>query len=223
MPTARQIITTALTVHLNRLSPGETLDADLAAFCLDALNDIADDWSGNGNFLWKETLVSSDALTGAAIDLVTAWPSLGIGQNLMGATYSNGYGDYPISSATMQEYHELVRVKTLVSGVPRLWAFDGQSTVYFYPALAAINVTLRVNTNVETFADLDTDYVMPNGYKAGIAAVLAEGVASSVLGGIPPAVAKAANQARKNLSARALVPGIVNGGATPGNILTGWR
>ena len=31
MPTARQIITSALTYHLNRLSPGETLDADLSA------------------------------------------------------------------------------------------------------------------------------------------------------------------------------------------------
>lgn len=223
MTTARRIITTALTVHLNRLTPGETLDADVGAFCLDALNDVGDEWSGSGTFLWKETTFASSALTGASVEVTTAWPTMNIGADILGATYNNGYGDFQIAPATMQEYHELVRVKSISSGVPRMWAFDGQTTMYFYPALASIAVTLRAKVGVSTFADLDTDYLMPKGYKSGFAAVVAERVAGALVGGVSPQVAKASNMAKKNLGARAMVPAIINGGATPGNILTGWN
>lgn len=48
MTTARQIITDALTFHLNRLSPGETLEADTADVCLSALNAFIDDWNTDG-------------------------------------------------------------------------------------------------------------------------------------------------------------------------------
>jgi hypothetical protein len=48
MTTARQIITDALTFHLNRLSPGETLEADTADVCLSALNAFVDDWNVDG-------------------------------------------------------------------------------------------------------------------------------------------------------------------------------
>jgi hypothetical protein len=48
MTTARQIITDALTFHLNRLSPGETLEADTAAVCLSAINAFVDDWNTDG-------------------------------------------------------------------------------------------------------------------------------------------------------------------------------
>lgn len=223
MATARQIITTALTVHLNRLTPGETLDADVGGFCLDALNDIVDEWSGSGTVLWRESLFASASLSGASVDLATAWPTLNVGADILGATYNNGYGDFLIRSATMQEYHELVRVKSLVSGVPRLWAFDGQTTLYFYPGLVAIPVTLRVKAGVSDFADLDTAYSMPKGYKAGFSAVLASRVGGTLVGKVSPEVRTAANAATKALGARAMVPGIINGGATPGNILTGWN
>lgn len=223
MPTAREIITTALSVHLNRLTPGETLDADVGAFCLDALNDIADEWSGSGTVLWRESMFASASLSGTSVDLATGWPTLNVGADILGATYNNGYGDFLIKPATMQEYHELVRVKSLVSGVPRLWAFDGQTTMYFYPGLVAIPVTLRVKAGVSYFADLDTVYVMPKGYKAGLSAVVAERVAMALVGGVSAQVARASNMAKKNLSARAMVPEIIKGGATSGNILTGWN
>jgi hypothetical protein len=48
MTTARQIIGDALTFHLNRLSPGETLPADTADLCLGALNSVIDDWNMDG-------------------------------------------------------------------------------------------------------------------------------------------------------------------------------
>ena len=60
MTTARQIITSALTTGLNRLSAGEALDADLAALCLSALNDVLDDINGSHGVLWKQPFTDLD-------------------------------------------------------------------------------------------------------------------------------------------------------------------
>jgi len=223
MATARQIITTALSLHLNRLSPGEAIDPDLSTMCLDALNDIADEWSGSGTFLWKESLVASAALTGITGTLGTDWAAIEPGQELLGATYNAGSGDFPIDPLTMQQYHEQVRIKSLSGGLPRYWAYDGASTVYFYPALTGVPITLRVKQSMSDFADLDTNYVMPNGFKSGLSAVLAERVALPVVGSVPPDVRRAASAARETLAAQVAEPAIIGAGTVSGNILTGWR
>jgi len=221
MTTARQIITSALTLRLNRLSAGEALDPDLAALCLTALNDIADEWSGSASFLWRD-LLSPATVTGSTGTLGTTWANIDPGQEILGATYNNGAGDFPLDPLTMQQYHEQVRIKS-ISGLPRFYAHDGASTVYFYPAPTGQTITLRVHQSIPDFADLDTDYVMPNGYKAAMADVLAERVAKPVLGSIPPDVTMFAKAARKRIGAQVSEPGIINGAAPSGNILTGWR
>lgn len=222
MPTARQIITSALTYHLNRLSPGETLDADLSAMCMTALNDIADEWSGSGTFLFRDILESA-TLTGITATLGTDFPSITPGQEIQGATYNNGAGDFPIEELTMQQYHEQVRIKTLQGGLPRYYACDGLATLYFYPSLSGQTVKLRAHQSIAEFADLDTEYTMPQGYRSGLAAVLAERVAPAVVGAVPPSVAKASNSARQRLGSQSSAPAIISGGAPSGNILTGWR
>ena len=63
MPNARSIINGALTFGLNRLSPGETLNPDDAAVCLNALNHIADELNGSKAFLFREILTQSSAIT----------------------------------------------------------------------------------------------------------------------------------------------------------------
>lgn len=60
MTTARQIITDALTFHLNRLSPGETLEADTADVCLSALNAFVDDWNTDGYAIGEFTDIDMD-------------------------------------------------------------------------------------------------------------------------------------------------------------------
>ena len=49
------------------------------------------------------------------------------------------------------------------------------------------------------FADLDTDYTMPKGYKSAFGALLAEKMAPTMVGGVSPAVAAAARAARLRL------------------------
>lgn len=222
MPTARQIITSALTFHLNRLSPGEVLDADLSALCLSALNDIADEWSGSGTFLFRDILDSA-TLTGITGTLGTDFLQIDPGQEILGATYNNGAGDFPIDELTMQQYHEQVRIKTLSGGLPRYYACDGLATLYFYPALTGQTIKLHAHQAIADFADLDTVYSMPQGYRSGLAAVLAELVAPGVVGGVPANVAKAANDARSRIAAQSAAPGIIGGGGPSGNVLTGWR
>ena len=222
--TARQIITSALGLKLNRLSPGETLEADLAALCLTGLNEIVDEWSAGSSMLWREVLASSTApLTGVTGTLGVTWSQIAPGQSLLSATYNNGQFDYPISHITMEQYQTEVRNKTISGSLPQYWTYDGESTVYLYPAATGQTITLRVNQAMSEFVDLDTVYVMPSGYLAALSDVLAEKVAPAVLGVVPPAVASAARLARSRIATQNLSPGIISSSNGRGNILTGWR
>ena len=102
-------------------------------------------------------------------------------------------------------------------------AQDGAATIYFYPAPTGQTITLRSRRSIADFADLDTVYVMPQGYRAALSAVLAEKMGPSVVGAVPPSVAKAAAMARNNLMSNSVDPAIIGSAGTTGNILTGWR
>ena len=222
MTTARSIITGALTFGLNRLSPGEALNADDAAVCLDALNHIADELNGSKSFLFREILTTSSAITGASAALGVAWPTLAPGDEIEGATvqYSAGM-DVPMDPLTMAQY-AVISIKATAS-LPRYYAHDGLATVYFYPACTGQTVTLRTRQVVSDFADLDTDYSMPKGYKAALSALLAEKMAPTMLGGVTASVAQAAQKARNQLAQQGVAPAIIGGESVRGNILTGWR
>lgn len=222
MTTARSIITGTLTFHLNRLSPGEAIDADVGAVCLDALNHIADELNGGKSFLFREVLTQSTAITGTSASLGVAWAGLSAGDEILSATaqYSAGM-DVPLSPITMEQYANIA-IKTTAS-IPQNYAHDGQATVYFYPACSGQTVTLRTKQVVSDFADLDTDYVMPKGYKSAFAALVAEKMAPAMVGGIPAPVAAAAQAARSRLAGQAVNPAIIGGNNTRGSILSGFR
>lgn len=217
MTTAREVINAALTFHLNRLSPGETADPDTANVCLTALNFIADEWNGQKSFLFREIL-SAGTVTGSTGTLGSTWSALSPGDQILGVTYSNNQ-DICLEELTMRQYHEIAD-KT-VSGDPSWWAHDGLSTLYFYPVPTSRSITLRTKQKVSDFADLDTNYSMPNGYKSGIAAELAEKIAPTMLGSVPVTVSIAARQARNRLRAQAVVPAILDSSFRRANILTG--
>ncbi len=220
MTTARQIITGALTFHLNRLAIGETLNADTAAVCLDGLNHVVDEFDGARAYLFREILTAG-TVTGSTGTLGVTWASILPGDQILGATYNVGAGDFPIDEMTLAQYQEGVTVKA-TGGTPLYWAFDGLATVYFYPAPTAIPITLRTKQPISDFASLDVDYTMPKGYKAAFSALLAEKLAPALNGAIPPAVAKAAAAARMRLGAQNADPQIIGVRPSRGNILTGW-
>jgi hypothetical protein len=226
MATARQIITGALTHHLNRLSPGETLDSDLASMCLAALNEIADEWNGAGFFLWADALHSA-VVTGPTATLGVTFPGLESGENIYGATYDSGWGDVPIEAITFAQWHEAVIEKNVTGGYPQYWAHDGAATLYFYPAASGQTIKLRTKVSMSEFANLETDYVMPSGYRAALAAVLAERVAPTVVGQIPPSVRAAAARSLRAIKSQQAEPGILTSPAAPAigsnTLMMGWR
>jgi hypothetical protein len=195
-----------MTYHLNALSPGETLDADTAEVCRIALNSLADEMNGGKSMLWRQVLTTG-TVSGLTGTLGATWTTVSPGSQILSATYSDGAQDILISEITMAQYHAILQ-KTSV-GQPMYWAHDGQSTVYFYPAPSSQSVTLRTQSAVSDFADLDTDYVMPKGYLSALQAMLAERMAPIVLGDIPQAVARAARAARLRLK-MGMEPEILN-------------
>lgn len=208
MTTARSIIEGALTFGLNRLSPGEALDADTGAVCLTALNMIADQFNGQKSFLFREVLTTSSAITGTYGTLGTDWAGILPGDEILGATvqYETDL-DVPMEPITVAQYQN-IGIKTL-SIYPEYYAHDGQATVYLYPAANAHVITIRTRQIVSDFADLDTDYVMPKGYKSALSALLAEKMAPTMVGGISAPVASDARAARLRLSAQSANPAIL--------------
>lgn len=211
MPTARTIIEDALTFGLNRLSPGESADADTLAVCLRALNSIVDEWNGAKSFLFREILTASgSSISAASAALGTAWSSLSPGDEILGATYADSGQDNLLSPLTMEQY-QAIPDKTQ-TGEPEYFAHDGLATVYFYPVPTGHTITLRTKQVVSDFADLTTDYSMPKGYKSALSALLAKKLAP-VMGGVTVAIERDASAARLRLMAQAANPAILDVGA----------
>jgi hypothetical protein len=120
---ARDIVSNALTFRLNRLSPGETLDADTAALCLAALNEVIDQFNGLGSFLTREILTPG-VCNGVSGTLGTTWPGLAYGDTILGATVSYAVGlDNPIDPLTMEQYQGIAQKAT--ASIPLFYAPDG--------------------------------------------------------------------------------------------------
>lgn len=199
MTTARQIITSALTTGLNRLSAGETLEPDLAAQCLSALNDVVDGINGAGGMLWKQT-ASTQTITGSSA-LLSLW-GLTPGASITLVTHAG----WPVNPTTYEAFQSIVIGST---GVPTVYALSGLS-MHFYPAPVALPITVTSKEAAEDFSDLDTDYVMPKGWRSGLASLLAEKVAEQVVGQLPVSVAREASAARRRMLS--IEPAIINPG-----------
>lgn len=220
MTTARAIIRDCLTFGLNKLSPGEAEDADTFNTCLNALNNLADEINGGKSFLFRELFTASSAISTANPALGTAWTGLVAGDEILGATVLDSGTNTVMDPMTMAQY-EAIAVRTQ-TGVPRYYAHDGQVTVYLYPVPTSSVVTLRTKQIVADFADLDTDYTLPKGYRSALAAMLAKKLAPVMIGDISRAVVEGDRAARMRLASQNVNPAMLGGGRTRNNILTGW-
>ena len=208
MTTARQIISDALTFGLNRLAPGETLDADLASMCLSALNSVADEMNGGGGMLWRE-FASTATVSASPAVLGTTWADVPPGTLILSATRKSGGSDIPMSPLTFAQY--LTIGDKTATGNPCQYAQDGYANVYLYPVPTGEQVTIHAKREVSEFADLDTDYGMPKGLRSALAAFVAERMAPTLVGGVPPNVARDAGKARMALLSK-MTPAIINPG-----------
>jgi hypothetical protein len=207
MTTARQIITGALTFHLNRLSPGETLDADLADVCLQALNHVVDEFNGVKRVLFREVLTTGAVTTTGTLG--TTWAGVAPGDEILGVTRNDGSGDKPVAELTIAQYQDEFATKT-TTGSPEYWAHDGLSTVYFFPRPVAMSVTLRTRAPFATFADLDTDYSMPAGYLSAFSVLVAARLVPTTNPQLTAEVSRKAAFAGVRLASQAAEPAILN-------------
>jgi hypothetical protein len=218
MATARNIITLALE-SMNKLAPGETLDADLAAVCLRHLNAIADDWSA-GRDMTPRDVIASGAVTGASLTLgASPFAAIPVGEEIISAQADG----FRMRLITMQQYND-IPLKT-ESGRPEVYAWDGMATVYLYPAATGNTINLLTRAPFSSFADLDTNYTLPAGYQGAFAASLAVALAPALLGGVPPGLQLAEKKALFNVANANIRPAIISTDPlTPsrcGNILSG--
>lgn len=233
---AREIIQDALE-RINKLSPGEPLGADLLAFCFRRLNLLVDEMSAQMQFLQRDVLVSS--IQSGSITLGEDSTVISTG-DVYADSYADGYsGDgssssgtdgswsavapgskiismtadgVPMSPITVEQYNGLY--SPTQTGLPRVYAQDGLSTVYLYPVPAGSSISLQMRVGVTEFADYETVYIAAPGYKAALGAALAVRIAPTLLGSIPPTLLRA--ETRCLAAIARTVPAIVNVGSYAG-------
>lgn len=221
MTTARNIITLALE-SMNKLSPGEILDADIAAACLRRLNSITDGWNTGRDMMPQDQIVSG-SVTGTTITLGSGdFSSINLGDEII-QLQSDGY---PMEPITMQQYNNIY-LKTQ-QGRPQVWVWDGSSTIYVYPAASGNTVNIMTRVTLSTFSDLDTVYTLPSGYEGAFSATLAVAMAPALIGKVTQDLKDAEKKAMFNIQNNTIRPAINS--ANPmarrnfgGTILQGWR
>lgn len=177
----------------NRLTPGEPLSADDAAFALRKLNLLVDELSSQNLFLFHEQL-TSNAQSGSITLGTGVWASVDPGSEIVSATANN----LALSPITMRQYNEIYQ--PTVTGVPSVWANDGLSTIYLWPVPTGQTVKLQTRNSVGAFADLTTEYTAPSGYKSALGAGLAVRIAPTICGGVTPDMRSAERSTMDNIN-----------------------
>lgn len=177
----------------NRLSPGETLSADDAAFGFRRLNLLVDELSAQPLKLFKDTLTSA-AQSGHITLGAGAWAAIRPGTDVVSAACDN----LPLSSITVQQYNEQHRPFT--TGTPSVYAHDGFAAVFLWPTPNGQTITLQTRGTVAQFADQETEYTLPDGWKNALGAALAVRIAPNILGQLPGSLIAAETKAMAAVS-----------------------
>ena len=125
----------------NRLSPGETLSADDAAFGFRRLGLLVDELSAQSLCLFRDVLTSATQ-TGSITLGAGSWAAIAPGSQIISAACDN----LPVMQITMQQYNEQYR--PAVTGSPALYAHDGFAAVFLWPEPAGQVITLQTRSTV---------------------------------------------------------------------------
>ena len=175
----------------NRLSPGETLDPDSAAFGFRRLNAFIDELGAQPSFLFKNVITT--VTQGGHITLgAGSWAAVAPGTEIISLA-ADGWLMHPI---TVAQYNALPVLTD--TGTPDRYAPDGLSTVYLYPVPTSSVLRMQTRVTVSAFADQETDYTLAPGWFSALASGLAVQIAPNILGQIPPSLIA---NARRCLSA----------------------
>lgn len=194
-----EVVTDAL-IRINKLYPGESLDADLLAFGLTRLNLLVDELSATSRFLYQ-TVLTSAAQTGNITLAAGDWAAIPVGTHIEGMTADGAV----MSKMSMAQYAGLSSPTT--AGTPHMYAPDGKATIYLYPVPAGTTIQIRTRVSVTAFADATTEYTVPPGYENYLGAALAVRFCPT-LARLTPDLTRAEMAAKVNL--RGYTPAIVD-------------
>lgn len=179
MTTARQLLTGALK-SVGVLDPVEAISPEDAADGLDLLNEHVDACNNDRLYIFTTSEVVSSfagmtATIGPGMQINTPRP-IGIES----AFYRIGGIDYPLEIVEKPRY-DAIQIKTTPTGFPDLLYYDGQAptgTVFLYPVAQGLTeYHITVLQQLTQFADLDTDYALPPGYRRMLRYSMAEEMA----------------------------------------------
>jgi hypothetical protein len=108
--------------------------------------------------------------------------------------------DYPITPVTVEQYNEISQKAATSIGPSWVYLQAGvpTGTLYFYPVSGAA-VTLLCEQQITEFANLTTDYELPQGYKRALVYSFAEEIAPHYEVKPLPAVVAGGSRARRNI------------------------
>lgn len=184
---ALDIITDAYE-RCNRLSPGETLSADDAAFGFRRLGLLVDELSAQSLCLFRDVLTSATQ-TGNITLGAGSWSSISPGSQIISAAC----GNLPLDPISIQQYNEQYR--PAVTGSPALYAHDGFAAIFLWPEPVGQVITLQTRSTVSEFADQTTNYTLPDGWANALGAALAVRIAPNILGQVPAILVTAETKA----------------------------
>lgn len=225
MTTARELITDALG-DIGVLDPNETLSGEQANHGLRTLNRIIDRWNAQSLHVWTVVDVvgnfaGASATIGPGLTFNTPHPL----RLEPGCYYVKSGMSYPLPIWSREDYNAVI-LKSTAGDYPQGVYYDKQipGHVYVWPVPSvSTEYHLQATVQMAEFADLDTDYTFPAGYKDALFYTLVERLPQAYnLTPDPDQKAEAAKARaviRKN-NARVPVLSATNGRSGRLNILT---
>lgn len=184
---------------LGEKSIGDTLSAGEQTAYLADLNAMMESWSLE-RLLCYQLLQESRALTASVGNFTIGsggtWNTARPTKIDHAFIRDSGSIDYPVQVVNAQSY-DAIGLKTLDGSIPEVLYYDGAfvtglATIYLYPEPSA-NLTLYISSwkQLQTFALISTDVVLPPGYQRAIEYNFAIEIAGGFRN-VPPEVAKIA-------------------------------
>lgn len=192
MTTALSIIVDAYE-RCNRLSPGEVLSAEDAAYGLRRLNLVVDELAGQDLYVYLSLLVSAQAYGTVTLGS-GVWSGIKSGTEIVSATADN----FAMDPLTIKQYNELYNQN--LAGLPKYWAHDGSTTVFLFPVPTGQTIKFQTRATINSFADQTTDYAVPDGWRAALGATLAVRIAPNIIGRVTKDLLKAEADTLNNIS-----------------------
>lgn len=204
MTTALEIIEGAMS-KIGRLEAGQSVASEDSTLCLESLNSIVDAWGVQN--LTAHALVTLEVSLLAGVSEVTLSPRQ---VRIEGGFTRVGSIDYPLRIVSREEF-DLIGVKDIDSVAPVWGLYEPEQSagaLFLYPqAQEACTLHLTIQERIDEFADLSTDYSLPQGFKRALTYNLAVEIAPDFKTEASPSVFREAINSLKAIKrARVRVP-----------------